>query len=209
MARYEIDKEFRQKLDGRRLEPDARVWEAISAHLDDTPKTKPGKKTFWWKYASVAVVFIALSIPFLQTNQEYGLSGPKVTEQPASEMRDLKKRVQWTPFIKPPVRSKETIFIQEKSAALVAEVSPEAQNEPLEVEPLTPEIAAPVIQEAAAPVSIPKPNVVTGAKVHPRTLLASVDENTKAPQTNWVREMEQRYQSLRAVVAQRNIEEHQ
>lgn len=210
MARYKTDKEFRDKLNSRSLKPDARVWEALSASLAQTPE--PAKRKFnWWKYACAAVVLIALSIPVWKTNPGQEFSGPQLTEQPAGKIKQQVEKypsVEATPFVRPQITSNHAQLSAEQTS-LVAEALPETAVESAPIEPVAPQIANAVAQEAEAPTDIPTPHVATGAKVHPRTLLASVDPQTKAPKTNWVREMESRYQSLRAAVAQRNIEEHQ
>lgn len=213
MARFKTDSEFREKLDERRLEPGARVWEAISANLDEAPGTQQRKSVAWWKYASAAVVLIALSIPVWKTNPGQEFSGPQLTEQPAGKTQqqvEIYPSVEATPFVRPQITSNHTQLNEEQTSAyLIAEALPETAVESVPIEPIAPQIANVIAQEAEAPTDIPTPHVATGAKVHPRTLLASVDPGTKAPKTNWVREMENRYQSFRAAVAQRNIEEHQ
>ena len=212
MARYKTDKEFREKLNHRSLEPEARVWEALSANLAQIQE--PAKQKFnWWKYACAAMVLIALSIPVWKTNPGQELSGPQLTQQPAAKPQ---QSVEKYPNVAaaPVVRSQITpnpiqSTGEQTSAPLIAKASPEPAVELTPIVRVAPQIANPVVPEAEAPMDIPKSYVATGAKVHPRTLLASVDPQTKAPKTNWVREMETRYQSLRAAVAQRNIEEHQ
>lgn len=80
MAPSKFDKDIKQKVEKRTIQPSDKAWERLSQRLD-VEDHKESNKTYWWLIAASVVGILFIGMEFFNKNEQ-GTVTPKVVDTP-------------------------------------------------------------------------------------------------------------------------------
>lgn len=203
MARHNIDKQVKRKLDEREIKPSDAAWNRLEAMLDDEqPRRKPMK---WLFIAAGIAVVVALGSMVFRTDYVRQPAPAVVTAEPKGAVNDDAQKSPVPMVLPMPEKTQRAVAEQRHEAAREKLVAPAVSEPTLDIPT---EIAVVVAPESVPSDPVPAVHQRKRITVNPDVLLSEVNRELDASfREKVIRSFGQSVHEVRVTLSNRNLEQ--